>query len=88
MSRPMSFQDFADIVNWITHHNSPFKRDAGVPVVKYIDPTFDMRMNCVFRVELRGFGNSVVFNTVNEDRDLTESLKDRIMTYLTTKREK
>lgn len=56
------------------------------PVVKYVDPCFDMRDNKVFALTLRGFGNDAVFHCVNECRDLKESLYERVMAYLTTPR--
>lgn len=84
MSVPMSFQEFADVVKYIAEYNSPFKRKPNMPVVKYIDPHFDMRTNSVFSITLRGYGTEVLFHTQNECRDLPETLQERIINYLTT----
>lgn len=84
MSKPMSFQDFAEVVTYIANNNSPFNRKPNKPVVKYIDPHFDMRTNSVFAITFRGYGTETVFHTQNECRDLPETLKERIMKYLNT----
>lgn len=81
----MSFQEFADVVKHIAQHNAPGKDSYPLPTIKYIDPVFDMRTNTVFAVTFRAFGSAeMTFHTQNECRDLQESLKERILTYLTT----
>lgn len=90
MSRPMSFREFADVVNYVKSYNSPFAtcptivdgKQVRVPVVKYIDPCFDMRSMTVFSVGFRGFGDGINFHCQNECRDLPESLHDRCMKWL------
>lgn len=81
----MSFQEFADVVKHIAQHNSPGKDSYPLPTIKYIDPVFDMRSNTVFAVTFRAFGSeAMTFHTQNECRELQESLKDRILSYLNT----
>ena len=83
MSRPMTFKEFADVVNHIQRYNSPFStRLAECPCVKYIDPVFDMRTNTVFSIRFRGFGGEKLFHCQNECRDLPNSLFERCMDYL------
>ena len=90
MSRPMNFKEFAEMVNFIQNHNSPFsgghrwdgERAIRLPVVKYFDPVFDMRSNTVLSVTFRGFGSERLFHCQNECRELPESLFERVMKYL------
>jgi len=80
----MSFQEFVDIIKYVQKHNSPFvHRKPGHPTVKYMDPCLDMRTNTVFAITLRGFGNTQLFHTQNECRDLSQTLKERVLAYLT-----
>lgn len=81
----MSFQEFGELVKYISKNNSPINFVHGRRSVKYIDPVFDMRTNSVFAVTLRGFGyEDTVFHTQNECRDLPQSLFERIKEFLDT----
>lgn len=83
MSRPMTFAEFANVVNYVQRNNSPFvTRLANTPCVKYIDPHFDMRSNTVFSIVFRGFGPEKVLHCQNECMDLPDSLHDRCMAFL------
>lgn len=83
MSRPMTFAEFANVLNHVTKYNSPFvTRLKECPVVKYIDPVFDMRTNTVFSITFRGFGPEYLFHCQNEKRDMPESLHQRCMDFL------
>lgn len=82
MSRPMNLREFADVVNHIQKHNTPFNALPGMPVVKYMNPVLDFRSNVVFSVTFRGFGSEHVLHCQNECRDLKESLFERCMAYL------
>jgi hypothetical protein len=80
----MTFQEFVDVIKYVQKHNSPFVyRKPGHPTVKYMDPCLDMRTNTVFAITLRGFGNTQAFHCVNECRDLPQTLKERVLAYLT-----
>lgn len=84
MSKALSFEEFAKIVNFIKDRRSFVMGEVGYPSVKYIDPVFDMRTNTVFSITFRGVGEKQ-FHCVNECRDLTESMFERIMAWLNTK---
>jgi hypothetical protein len=85
MSRPMSFQEFGNLLKYISANNSPFTAKYPKPSVKYIDPVMDMRTNSVFAVTFRGFGSEdKVFHTQNECRDLPQTLDERIREWLDT----
>lgn len=86
MSKALSFKEFGEIVNYISEKRSMLKNEVGYPYVKYIDPCFDMRTNTVFSVRFRGSENKS-FSCVNEERDLTETMYERIMQWLNTKKE-
>lgn len=87
MSKALSFKEFAEIVNFIKDHRSFGIGEVGYPSVKYIDPVFDMRTNTIFSIKFRGSFEKH-FHCVNECRDLTESMFERIMEWLNTKKEK
>lgn len=86
MSKPMDFTEFAKVINHVKDNNSPFKaRVFPKPVVKYIDPVFDMRSNQVFSITFRGFGGGDYnFHCQNEKRALNETLYERCMEFLMT----
>lgn len=86
MSKALSFKEFSQIVNYISEKRSMQNNEVGYPYVKYIDPVFDMRTNTVFSIKFRGAFEKH-FHCVNECRDLTESMFERIMTWLNTKKE-
>lgn len=51
--------------------------------IKYVDPVFDNRDGRVFSVTLRSFGQeNGLFHVCNEQRDLEDSLYDRIIYWL------
>lgn len=83
MSRPMNFTEFAAVLNHVIRFNSPMVgRSQAAPVVKYVDPVFDMRTNSVFSITFRGYGSTYNLHCQNENRSLTESLHERCMSYL------
>ena len=86
MSKALTFKEFAEIVNYISEKRNMLNNEIGYPYVKYIDPVFDMRTNTIFSITFRGLGEKQ-FHCVNECRDLTESMFQRIMTWLNTKKE-
>lgn len=87
MSKPMTLQEFANVVSHINQHNAPRvnRRKADgtmLPCVKYMDPVFDFRFPNVFSVKFRGYGSEIQFHCQNECRDLPDSLYTRVMKYL------
>lgn len=87
MSRPMNFHEFVEVLTHIQTRNAPLSRvNRNLPVVKYVDPVFDMRTNTVFSITFRGWGSDITFHCANEYRDHPKSLKDRVLEYLTTER--
>jgi hypothetical protein len=90
VSAPISFKEFADLVNLIKREHSP--HTFQLPVngvwpknrrVKYIDPHFDMRTNDVFGIKIRLMGGGEqYFHIMNECRDLEESLYERVVKWL------
>lgn len=87
MSEPMNFQETGELLRRILEQHSPFTAQRGMPVVKYVDPHFDMRTGHCFAVKLRGYGWEEFFHTQNECRDLPESLYTRVINFLNTPRE-
>ena len=85
MSKALSFKEFAEIVNYISEKRSMINNEVDHPYVKYIDPVFDMRTNTVFSIRFRG-PYEKQFSCVNEERYLTESMYERIMQWLNTKK--
>lgn len=86
MSKVLSFQEFAEIVNYISAERSMVSGNYKFPLIKYIDPTFDMRTNSVFNVKFRG-GYNKEFSSTNENRYLKETMYERIMQWLNTPKE-
>lgn len=86
MSKALSFKEFAEVVNFITKWRSFIKNKENFPYVKYIDPVFDMRTNSVFTITFRG-SEEKRFSSVNEERDLPQSMYVRIMEWLMTEKE-
>lgn len=79
----MTFAEFNFVADWAYKYNGPFAlRITGRPVVKYIDPHYDLRDGKVFCVTFRGFGSERTFHTQNECRDLPQSLYERCIAYL------
>lgn len=85
MSKALSFKEFSQIVNYISEKRSMRNNELGYPFVKYIDPVFDMRTNTVFSIRFRG-PYEKQFSCVNEERNLSDSMYERIMQWLNTKK--
>lgn len=80
----LTFKEFSQIVNHVKENNSPFGAKGNVPLVKYIDPVFDMRTNTVFSIQFRTMGQGdrrFVRLDING-----KTMYDQIMEWLTTDR--
>lgn len=84
MSDSMTLQELGALVKHIRLTNCPIDYSRGVPCIKYIDPHIDNRDGKCFSIEFRGFGTSVVFHTMNEQRSNPISLFNRCLTYSNT----
>lgn len=82
MSKPMSRDEFLDLMTHIRQEHSPAQIGKFGRCVKYVDPHIDMRDGAVFAIGFRGFGWDKVLHTQNECRDLPESLFERCMKFL------
>lgn len=82
MKRPigdgMSLKDLQDVLIYIEKNHS-FRKSMGKRV-KYVYPSFDMRMGDIFHVKLRIAGEGLDFAIVNENKD--RYLKEWILDWL------
>lgn len=77
----MTMQELGDLLKHIKSDHA-FCRQKEGRFVKYIEPCIDTRTNTCFAIKFRNAGDSVVFHTQNECRDLSESLFERCMKWL------
>ena len=82
MSKPMTMNELAKLMDHIKGCHSFCQAAAGQRHVKYIDPHIDTRDWVCFSVTFRGLGADVTLHTQNECRDLPESLYTRCMNWL------
>ena len=83
MSRPMTKEEFASLLDTIDREHNPMAGQVGRKTVSYVHPVFDMRYFCVFAITMRPFGGlGITLHTQNECRNLPESLYERCITWL------
>ena len=86
MSAAMSMRELGELLKHIRQHYSPGTPGAKT-WVKYVHPNIDNRDGKCFSVLLRGYGWEMLFHTQNECRDLSESLYQRVVSFLAAKSE-
>jgi hypothetical protein len=77
----MSIKDFEELTKIvIEEHSFAADRDTrkGKKLVKYMDPSFDVRIGRIFAINLRGYGWSKNFHVSHD----TLSLKERVIEYI------
>lgn len=74
----MNIDDFRKLCNYIEKNHS-FRKAQG-KMIKYISPTFDMRIGKIFHVNLRRSGDGIDFSLTNENKD--KDLKNWIVDWL------
>lgn len=83
----MSLQELQRLLDKVRIYHSPIAiKPALFRSIKYVDFNYDNRTGGVFNVTLRGFGQADAnFHVCNEQRDLPDSLYDRIIYWLENK---
>lgn len=84
----MGVAEFTQLLRKIFDEHSPIKGPLkpNYRTIKYVDPVYDNRNGSVFCVKLRGFGQEdATFHVCNEQRDLPDSLYERIVQWLENK---
>ena len=84
MSKALTFKEFAEIVNYISEKRSMLNNEIGYPTSN----TLTLCSTCaltVFSITFRGLGEKQ-FHCVNECSGLTDSMYERIMQWLNTKK--
>lgn len=88
MSKPMSPGELVSLLRKVSLEHNPIRgcSNPNFRPVKYVDPVFDNRTCEVFSVKIRGFGyEDKLFHVCNEQRELLDSLYDRVIHWLENK---